>query len=124
MSRNAGWLVVEFSLLSNTIAVVGAPTAAEICTPSLGATPVTQSLTNCVTSTVIYCRLVVVGTPVAKGARKVGRVAFVTPVSVQALVTWEMSTAPGIATVFTKNVIVALFIFAPVSPGGKAVRSN
>jgi hypothetical protein len=100
MSRNAGWLVVRLSLLSREITVAGEAAAAEICTPKFGATPVTQSRTSCVTSTVTYSLAVAVGTFSRNGERKVGRVLNVTPVSVHALVTCAISTPPGLDTVF------------------------
>src|SRR5215813_9884334 len=72
----------------------------------------------------MYWRFAVTGTLMAKGERKVGRLLNVTPLSVQAPVTTEISTPPENNTVFTKNVIVALLICAAVSPGGSWDRSN
>ncbi|MEO8598022.1 MAG: hypothetical protein ABI759_32180 [Candidatus Solibacter sp.] len=48
----------------------------------------------------------------------------VTPFSVHALVTCEMSTPPAAETLFTKNVIVALLTLAAVNPAGSALKSN
>jgi hypothetical protein len=106
------------------MAVLGEATAAEIWRPLLAVAPVTQSFTCCVTSTVMYWRFTVTGTLMAKGERKVGRLLNVTPLSVQAPVTTEISTPPENNTVFTKNVIVALLICPAVSPGGSWDRSN
>jgi hypothetical protein len=75
-------------------------------------------------STVTYWRLALVGTLIANGDRKVGRVLKVVVASAHGLVTTEMSTPPPIEAVLTKNVMVALLICAEVSPGGSCDRSN
>ena len=51
-SRNAGWLVAVFSLLSSITTVLGLEIAGEICTPKFCNPPVAQSFTIWVISTV------------------------------------------------------------------------
>src|ERR1017187_1369195 len=77
-----------------------------------------------VMSTVTYSPETLTGTFVAKAANVLGRVANVTALSDQAVLTSEKSSPPATSTLFTKTVSVAFPMFAAVVPAGRLLRSN
>ena len=98
ISNSGSWLVTEFSLLSKTTFVLGWAAALVISSPEFCAGVDTHCCTSVVTSMKTKVLGVVIGTLMANGAAVVGRVLYVTPFSVQGLVTSRRSIPPAADT--------------------------
>src|SRR5437667_4135236 len=121
INSRGGWLVVLFSLLSNTTLILVEFGMSAM--PLLGTTPSTQSFTNCVKSTVTNwfstAATPVVSTPIIDGA-----VAHATVRSFHAPPTAATSNEPFAVRLFTHSTSVAFRMLVPAVLPANPERSN